>query len=82
MQGQILYGVGVPDVKPVLYDHRHQAEGHLDELEPHVARRCRLLTLQVISTEPGAIEERRQADTLPAPPPLTPQLRAWRREEA
>ena len=76
MQGRIYYGIGFPheSLPPLVYLERDRAEQHLEGLEPHLATELRLLTVQVISVEPGdrAEREARRAradrDTMRAPP--------------
>jgi hypothetical protein len=76
MQGRIYYGVGYPGdaLAPDLYLERSKAEAHLDGVELELAAGLRLLTVQVVSVEPGsraereARAERAARDTLPAPP--------------
>lgn len=71
--GQVLYAIrwspdGFVGLLPKVYEHRSDAVAHLDGLSPHIAARCVLLTLQVLSVEPGARGERETRDTIPAPP--------------
>jgi len=68
LTGQIVYCVVDADrVCSWPYDERREAIEHLDGVESDVRVRLRLVTLQVMSVEPGDGDERAKRDTDPAP---------------